>query len=213
MHGIKLASALIGGALLGSVALPGAARADTVTTYQLTFDNSQRNAIGTGVLTLDNVTPTSSVLVGPSGISADFVSLTATITDTAIEHGASSTTFAIDSGSFSNIFFNSSVLNAAGITLMNGQITGFAAPGSSDVFTSDGNIFQFTGNGDAARDTPGLHFSLGSNQELGQILGTIVVGPPVVAAVPEPSTWAMMMLGFAGLAFMTYRRRKIVAAA
>ena len=30
----------------------------------------------------------------------------------------------------------------------------------------------------------------------------------VVAAVPEPSTWAMMMLGFAGVGYMAYRRRK-----
>lgn len=29
-----------------------------------------------------------------------------------------------------------------------------------------------------------------------------------VAAVPEPSTWAMMLLGFAGVGAMTYRRRK-----
>jgi hypothetical protein len=28
-----------------------------------------------------------------------------------------------------------------------------------------------------------------------------------VAAVPEPSTWAMMVLGFAGVGFMAYRRR------
>lgn len=28
-----------------------------------------------------------------------------------------------------------------------------------------------------------------------------------VGAVPEPSTWAMMMLGFAGVGFMAYRRR------
>jgi hypothetical protein len=28
-----------------------------------------------------------------------------------------------------------------------------------------------------------------------------------VAAVPEPSTWAMMILGFAGIGFMAYRRR------
>jgi hypothetical protein len=27
-------------------------------------------------------------------------------------------------------------------------------------------------------------------------------------AVPEPSTWAMMVLGFAGVGFMAYRRRK-----
>jgi PEP-CTERM motif-containing protein len=29
-----------------------------------------------------------------------------------------------------------------------------------------------------------------------------------LAAVPEPSTWAMMILGFAGIGAMTYRRRK-----
>ena len=34
---------------------------------------------------------------------------------------------------------------------------------------------------------------------------------PTVAAVPEPSTWAMMMLGFAGLGFMTYRRKQKLA--
>jgi hypothetical protein len=28
-----------------------------------------------------------------------------------------------------------------------------------------------------------------------------------VAAVPEPTTWAMMLLGFAGVGFMAYRRR------
>lgn len=27
------------------------------------------------------------------------------------------------------------------------------------------------------------------------------------SAVPEPSTWAMMMLGFASLGFMAYRRK------
>ena len=34
-----------------------------------------------------------------------------------------------------------------------------------------------------------------------------------VAAVPEPSTWAMMILGFAGVGYMTYRRRKVAALA
>lgn len=32
-------------------------------------------------------------------------------------------------------------------------------------------------------------------------------GTFAIAAVPEPSTWAMMLLGFAGVGFMTYRRR------
>lgn len=30
----------------------------------------------------------------------------------------------------------------------------------------------------------------------------------VTEAVPEPSTWAMMILGFVGVGYMTYRRRK-----
>jgi hypothetical protein len=33
-----------------------------------------------------------------------------------------------------------------------------------------------------------------------------------VGAVPEPSTWAMMILGFLGLGFMTYRRKRNGAA-
>jgi hypothetical protein len=35
--------------------------------------------------------------------------------------------------------------------------------------------------------------------------------PTTVAAVPEPSTWAMMILGFLGLGFMAYRRKNRVA--
>jgi PEP-CTERM motif len=31
---------------------------------------------------------------------------------------------------------------------------------------------------------------------------------PQVAAVPEPSTWAMMILGFCGVGFMAYRRKQ-----
>jgi hypothetical protein len=29
-----------------------------------------------------------------------------------------------------------------------------------------------------------------------------------ISAVPEPATWAMMILGFFGVGYMTYRRRK-----
>jgi PEP-CTERM motif len=33
-----------------------------------------------------------------------------------------------------------------------------------------------------------------------------------VNAVPEPSTWALMILGFAGVGFMAYRRSSQTAA-
>src|ERR1700753_1765548 len=176
---VQLASMVLAGALLASAGLSQTAHADTIT-YQLTFDNSAGVAIGSGTLTLDHVTTSSSVLVGPSGTPSDFVSLTGSIQD-----GNGLATFNITPANFSSIFFNSSVLTQAGITGSNGNVTGFAAPGSSDIFLSDNNVLQFTGNGDAARDTPGLDFSTGS------ITGTITVGAPLVAAVPEPSTWAM----------------------
>jgi hypothetical protein len=32
-----------------------------------------------------------------------------------------------------------------------------------------------------------------------------------VSAVPKPSTWAMMILGFAGVGFMAYRHRNQTA--
>lgn len=35
----------------------------------------------------------------------------------------------------------------------------------------------------------------------------------LTASVPEPSTWAMMILGFCGLGFMAYRRRGRLSAA
>ena len=34
-----------------------------------------------------------------------------------------------------------------------------------------------------------------------------IAGDPLVTAVPEPSTWAMMILGFMGVGFMAYRRK------
>jgi hypothetical protein len=37
--------------------------------------------------------------------------------------------------------------------------------------------------------------------------GFSVPANPTVGAVPEPSTWAMMILGFAGVGFLAYRRR------
>jgi hypothetical protein len=36
----------------------------------------------------------------------------------------------------------------------------------------------------------------------------IALTAAVAAAIPEPSTWAMMILGFCGIGAMTYRRRK-----
>jgi hypothetical protein len=50
---------------------------------------------------------------------------------------------------------------------------------------------------------------------IGNILFSVEVdsvGATVTSSVPEPSTWAMMILGFAGVGFMAYRRRNQTAA-
>ena len=47
----------------------------------------------------------------------------------------------------------------------------------------------------------------GSTAGYGGNLATAAIG-----AVPEPSTWGMMILGFAGVGFMAYRRRNQTAA-
>jgi hypothetical protein len=45
----------------------------------------------------------------------------------------------------------------------------------------------------------------GSFHENGPITAELVLQ---VAAVPEPSTWAMMILGFCGIGFMAYRKKQ-----
>lgn len=61
---------------------------------------------------------------------------------------------------------------------------------SPDVFTFDGGLYSFSVN------SP-LRVDQGNTVTL---FGTI-------AAVPEPSTWAMMILGFFGVGFLAYRRK------
>jgi hypothetical protein len=68
---------------------------------------------------------------------------------------------------------------------------------------------------------PWLVVKAGSGDTTAQGTGTLITGfmaetvfvpgatPDIanITAVPEPSTWAMMLLGFAGVGFMTYRRK------
>jgi hypothetical protein len=80
----------------------------------------------------------------------------------------------------------------------------------------------FTLNGVAVSD---LHFGLASgtsgtynaltgawtnpdpSNQFGSFTSQLNVYADFTAAVPEPSTWAMMIIGFAGVGFLAYRRR------
>jgi hypothetical protein len=49
-------------------------------------------------------------------------------------------------------------------------------------------------------------FSISAGQNDVHLYGTLSYNG-AVSAVPEPSTWAMLLLGFAGVGFMAYRRK------
>lgn len=67
----------------------------------------------------------------------------------------------------------------------------------------------FSGNGVAGVNT--LEIFYDDREETGAFLdvgATVALSPPVTSAVPESSTWAMMILGFFGLGFVAHRRKQ-----
>ena len=80
-------------------------------------------------------------------------------------------------------------------------------PGSGnsyDAYCSPCTVAQQQAAIDAAAFGSGGPFTLTGTYTLGDVSGS---GTFNVSAVPEPSTWAMMILGFAGIGFMAYRRK------
>jgi hypothetical protein len=88
-----------------------------------------------------------------------------------------------NSGSNPLVRFTSGTLNDI-------TYAGVAADGDSLMMTSDFVFFIVTSR----------------TQEMGSFTATLA------PAVPEPSTWAMMILGFCGLGFMAHRRKQNGAA-
>jgi hypothetical protein len=82
----------------------------------------------------------------------------------------------------------------------------------SNQLTNNGENFFFSGYFTASGfgkidstviDNAGNDWTLGSFANPGSIID-------VLPNAPEPSTWAMLLIGFAGIGAMTYRRRKSV---
>lgn len=86
-------------------------------------------------------------------------------------------------------------------TVSYGATTATFTPGSTTVWSTD--VFSFVGNATdalvfAGTALPGDHSS--------------AIDSVTIATVPEPATWAMMILGFFGIGFMAYRRKSPAAA-
>jgi hypothetical protein len=69
------------------------------------------------------------------------------------------------------------------------------------------NIYSFNLNTGVSVPTQ-LHFGLIDENYTDNSGAYTIVVTQLAPAVPEPSTWAMMILGFAGVGFMTYRRQR-----
>jgi hypothetical protein len=79
------------------------------------------------------------------------------------------------------------------------------------VFGSPGAFLCFNNAGGACSSNPG-DIAINLNGDGSTVIPeTGVVEIASVSAIPEPSTWAMMMLGFCGLGFMAYRRKNQTA--
>ena len=155
--------------------------------YDLLFQFSNSANDVTGVLLLNQPPLTAGQTYGGAGnpmIASIFNSFSVTFTNP------------IDTFSgngFTSLVFDASG-NLIGITASFGGGTGNNA-NTLDITTASSISFAFNppgnGNGDIAR-------------------GIVITQ---IAAVPEPSTWAMMLLGFCGLGFLAYRRGNALAAA
>lgn len=84
-----------------------------------------------------------------------------------------------------------------------GTITGNHADNSNNGETAEDRFYGFF-------NSTGISSILISNGPGGIEVDHVQYGfgADATGAVPEPSTWAMMILGFAGVGFMAYRKRK-----
>jgi PEP-CTERM motif len=200
----KWFSLIIAGLALG---LTRPASAELVT-YTLTFASGSAyqggptQTGGSGTLTLNIPAPPgfpsgpSSIYPGSSAASGnldptDFVSLSATIDGisflfTAIGYGDNQ----IGQLGFSNGLLNNIILGGSGGTS--------TTPNTSEILSIGGAPGNNTGDVNVS----------GVNGCCIGFSTSYTVGAPMIAAVPEPSTWAMMLLGFCGLGFTAYRRKQ-----
>jgi hypothetical protein len=125
-----------------------------------------------------------------------------------ISQGAVSQTFHADAGIYNLGFYLSG--NPDGQPEQKHVAVSITPPGGSTAFTylatldSNHNLnyeFHSLGFTSIGGDYTVTFASLDAGSYGG------VLGGVTVSAVPEPSTWAMMILGFAGVGFIAYRRK------
>jgi hypothetical protein len=187
-----LMAAALGFIVAGASAVPAKA---VLVDYNITFSNWSGNTTGTGILVLDLPSlPTVSIpttsLPGPifSSLSATFGALHFELTNSNITP---------DDGFVKGAAWWNGLPDSSHLTIAVTQSQTGLAPGTN--YLALYNWWDHEGSFEiktvAGSDIGSGHYALGAPSL------------HAIAAVPEPSTWAMMILGFAGVGFMAYRRR------
>ena len=161
--------------------------------YKISFSDASGSSTGSGILVLDLPTVKTAFIPWTNLPNSIFSNLNATFGTLHFELTNSNIAY----GSVAGAHFwtgepDSSHLSIAVTQSQNGLASGtpylalyngWDNNGSFQIKRVDGSDLS---NGRYALDAPSLH---------------------AIAAVPEPSAWAMMILGFAGVGFMAYRRK------
>jgi hypothetical protein len=115
-----------------------------------------------------------------------------------------------------DVFFRVSAVKADGtaetfnFTNLAGGIAGLGG-GGYDISKGQAGFDFTTGNGEVITDID-LFLGIGGKITDFEHFRLDVTGVPQVAAVPEASTWAMLILGFAGVGGLAMRKRRREAA-
>jgi len=173
--------------------------------FNVLFQGPNQNGIITGI----GNGPPQPTLINFSTTSPNVSLLTSGNGQAAVASNASTGTFnelsfTATDGGFSRLLLNLGVPNNSNESVsftFNDQFGPVTLPQSTFTLGNGNNFFLATAsNGEVI--TSGTLTTTG-----GPITSLSQVRVDLAAAVPEPSSWAMMMLGFVGIGLMAYRRR------
>ena len=202
---------LVAGVVVASVFFTGATCANAgIVVFQDNFDTTTTQALNQGVFANWTVSSGTVDVIGDGGSFDYFPGVQGNYVDLNGSSGAPGAITTIQSfaaGTYSVSFDLAGSQGGSGnvdplfphttqIEFSIGGVTQTLPLNPTSPFTTYTFLFTTTGAGQLTfRDLPG------GNNNVGNILDNVTV-----TAVPEPSTWAMMILGFMGVGFMAYRR-------
>ncbi len=201
----------IAGAAISTLSFIGSAQASIVNSGDLQVTEGQNSLPSEDKIYFDAITSTSTG--GHVGSQTGSVVLTFTA-DKTVEYKSGFAS--IDSTSnASSTFYHTLLISAPTGYTFTDLVFDVLNPPDFSVFASNGGSSVLTNqpNGNTEYTALALHgtnmtwIELSSDTGFKQTKQFEVSGLTKVGAVPEPSTWAMLVLGFAGVGFLAYRRK------